>query len=137
MDNANLAKCYLMDSFEDYVTDCWSYDGRWERCCFVFESLCRDVSFPSSHLYSTLTLLVNIVSLKNTMDPVKIDIVYKSSHSAGFDPFWLLGGFAGRLGRLVKAKELLDDQVLMTYWEKFCTFCTNAVHIVTATLCVQ
>ena len=89
------------------------------------------------YLYSTLTLLVNIVSLKKITDPVKVNIAYKSSHSAGFDPFWILGGYAGRLGRLVKAKEMLDDQVLMIYWEKSCTFCRNAMHIINATLCIQ
>lgn len=82
--------------------------------CFVFfvdTIVCINLHLWSIHLASTLTLLVNIVSIKTTAAAVKVSIVYNSSRSAGFDPFWFNGGFAGRLGRLVKAKQILDEQV--------------------------
>ena len=61
-----------------------------------------------SFFCSSLSLIVNVVTLKSVQNPVKINVVYTKYNQ--FDPYNICG-FPGILTRLVNAKVLLDDQV--------------------------
>ena len=70
----------------------------------------------------TLTLLVNIVTLKPVTSGVIVSIDYSTAAAAGFDPFWYQKGFAGHTRRLIQAKKLLDDQVAVDRYNDQCSF---------------
>ena len=62
--------------------------------------------------HRTLTLLINIVTMKSITNTVTVSINYGTAAAGGFDPFWYQKGFAGHTQRLIHAKKLLDNQVV-------------------------
>ena len=76
----------------------------------VFRDSCFEVWLlwgVLSSLYSTLSLIINLVTERPVDKEVEVVINYSSFKS--FDPYGF-PGFAGMLARLQQMKELLDEQ---------------------------
>ncbi|XP_003386286.1 PREDICTED: uncharacterized protein LOC100640325 [Amphimedon queenslandica] len=93
LNSNSLSYCPLRGSFDEYTSDCWTYDG------------------------STLSLIVIIVTPQATSDAVNVQVAYTQFNV--FDPYNIniningeskSVGFTGMVRRLRSLKELLDNQ---------------------------
>ena len=112
LNSNSLSYCPLRDSFDEYTSDCWTYDGRYYN----------NYLFLLSIIYSTLSLIVIIVTPQATSDEANVQVAYTQFNV--FDPYNIniningeskSVGFTGMVRRLRSLKELLDDQVISSF----------------------
>ena len=111
LNSNSLSYCPLRDSFDEYTSDCWTYDGRY----YIYINY-----LLVSIISSTLSLIVIIVTPQVTSDAVNVQVTYTQFNV--FDPYNIniningeskSVGFTGMVRRLRSLKELLDDQVML------------------------
>ena len=110
LNSNSLSYCSLRDSFDEYTSDCWTYDGRY----YIYINY-----FLVSIISSTLSLIVIIVTPQAASDAVNVQVAYTQFNV--FDPYNIniningeskSVGFTGIVKRLVNIKQYLDDQVI-------------------------